>query len=228
MSVDAYVFDAYGTLFDVHSAINRHAAAIGSRSDALSALWRQKQLEYTWVRALAGRYRDFAALTEEALDFALATVAPEHAALKPALLAAYRRLDPYPEVHAVLAGLQASGKRIAVLSNGTPSMLAENIASAGVGQFIEATFSVDALRTYKTAPEVYAFACSQLKLAPAAISFQSSNRWDIAGAVAAGLRAVWINRRGQPDEYRDLPPVATIATLDGLRRLAEQPSPNGL
>jgi 2-haloacid dehalogenase len=219
MSVDAYVFDAYGTLFDVHSAISRHAVAIGSRSDALSALWRQKQLEYTWVRALAGRYRDFAALTEEALDFALATVAPEQVALKPVLLEAYRRLDPYPEVRAVLTRLKASGKRIAILSNGTPTMLAENVASAGIGQLIDATLSVDALRTYKTAPAVYALACSQLKLAPAAISFQSSNRWDIAGAVAAGLRAVWINRRGQPDEYRDLAPVATIATLEGLYAL---------
>ncbi len=216
----AYLFDAYGTLFDVHSAVRRHADAIGQRSVALSETWRQKQLEYSWIRALSGRYRDFAALTEDALEFALATVAPEHAGLKRALLDAYRQLDAYPEVRAALARLKATGARTAILSNGTPAMLAAAIESAGIGDLIDAVFSVDALRTYKTDPRVYAFAADQLQLAPEAISFQSSNRWDIAGAVAAGFRAVWINRAGQRDEYPDLAPAAVVDTLASLPGLA--------
>lgn len=214
-----YVFDAYGTLFDVHSAVRGHAAAIGERSTILSELWRQKQLEYTWVRALAGRYRDFAAVTEDALDFALATVAPEHAALKPVLLAAYHSLDAYPEVAGVLAALKAKGATVAILSNGTHAMVAAAVSSAGLGSMIDAIYSVDGLATYKTDSRVYAWAAQQLRIRPGEISFQSSNRWDIAGAAAAGFRPVWINRGGRRDEYGDLPSVAVLSSLDGLAEL---------
>ena len=220
MTVEAYVFDAYGTLFDVHAAVRRHADAIGPASQRLSEIWRQKQLEFTWVRALARRYRDFASLTEEALDWAIAEVAPDRAALKPALLEAYRHLDAYPEARDVLSRLKGRGARTAILSNGTAAMLASAVTSAGLGGLLDAVFSVDALATYKTDPAVYALAVRELGVAPAAISFQSSNRWDIAGAVAFGLRAVWINRTGQPDEYGDLAPVAVISTLEGLLDLA--------
>jgi len=219
MPVRAYVFDAYGTLFDVHSAVKRQAAAIGERWPALSDLWRQKQLEYTWIRTLAGRYRDFAEVTADALDFALASIAPEHAALRQPLLDAYLSLDAYPDVAPALARLKQAGARVAILSNGTPQMLAAAIASAGLSDLIDATYSVDALRAYKTAPQVYAYAAEGLRLPPADISFQSSNRWDIAGAAAVGFRCVWVNRRGQPDEYRDLAPVATIRSLAELAKL---------
>ncbi len=214
-----FVFDAYGTLFDVHSAVRRHAGAIGERGALLSELWRQKQLEYTWVRALSGRYRDFAVLTDEALDFALDTVAPEHTSLKPALLAAYRSLDAYPEVAGVLAALKATGASVTILSNGTPAMVKEAVASAGLAASIDAIFTVDALATYKTDPRVYAWAAKELGVPPAEISFQSSNRWDIAGAAAAGFRPVWINRSGRRDEYSDLPPVAVLTSLHGLADL---------
>jgi 2-haloacid dehalogenase len=214
-----YVFDAYGTLFDVHSAVRRHAAAIGERSTLLSELWRQKQLEYTWVRALAGRYRDFAALTEEALDYALAAAAPEHAELKPALLAAYQALDAYPEVAGVLAALKAGGATIAILSNGTSAMVEAAVGSAGLGPWVDAVYSVDGLATYKTDPRVYAWAALQLRARPGEISFQSSNRWDIAGAAAAGFHPVWINRGGRRDEYADLPPVTVLPSLEGLAEL---------
>jgi 2-haloacid dehalogenase len=217
MTAEAYVFDAYGTLFDVHAAVRRHAEAIGAqRSERLSEIWRQKQLEFTWIRALAGRYRDFADLTEEALDWALARTAPDQAGLKPALLESYRQLDAYPEVRGVLTRLKATGARTAILSNGTAEMLASAIAAADIGHLLDQCFSVDVLRTYKTDPRVYALAAAGLGVAPGAISFQSSNRWDIAGAVAAGFRAVWVNRSGQPDEYRDLAPYAVIPTLAGL------------
>ncbi len=217
MIAEVYVFDAYGTLFDVHAAVGRHAQTIGAeKARLLSEMWRQKQLEFSWIRALAGRYRDFAALTGEALDSALARVVPEHSALKPALLDAYRHLDAFPEVRGVLSRLKAAGARVAILSNGTPDMLASAIASAGIGDVLDATISVDALATYKTDPRVYAHAVSELKVEPAAISFQSSNRWDVAGAVAFGLRSVWINRTGQPDEYADLRPYAVYPSLEGL------------
>jgi 2-haloacid dehalogenase len=217
MVTDVFVFDAYGTLFDVHAAVARHVGTIGAeKGRILSETWRQKQLEYAWVRALAGRYRDFAALTEEALDWALARVAPEHSRLKPALLEAYRKLDAYPEVRGVLSRLKAAGARIAILSNGTPDMVGSAVQSAEIVDLVDTIISVDALATYKTDPRVYALAVRELGVPPTAISFQSSNRWDVAGAVAFGLRTIWINRSGQPDEYRDLQPYAVYPTLEGL------------
>ena len=216
MAIRVYLFDAYGTLFDVHAAVRRHAEAIGPDSQRLSELWRQKQLEYSWIRTLARRYRDFATLTEDALDFALASVAPWRTDLKPVLLDAYWRLEPYPEVPAVLASLRARGMMTAILSNGTPPMLAAAVSSAGIGGHLDAVLSVDAIGAYKTDPAVYAMALRELGVDAAEVSFQSSNRWDVAGAVAYGLRAVWVNRSGQPDEYADLPPAAVIKSLDGL------------
>ncbi len=213
--------DAYGTLFDVHSAVRRHADAIGGeRGSALSHLWRQKQLEYSWIRALAGRYRDFAAITADALDFAIATVAPECAGLKADLMDAYYRLDAYPEVAAVLAGLKARGATTAILSNGTPAMLEAAINSAGLGSLIDRTLSVDSVPTYKVDARVYQLAVDALGVAALDVSFQSSNRWDVAGAVAFGFRAVWVNRTGAPDEYPDLAPVAVIRSLSELPEIA--------
>ncbi|MEQ8695843.1 MAG: haloacid dehalogenase type II [Bauldia litoralis] len=215
MTIRAYVFDAYGTLFDVHAAVRRHAGAIGPASQRLSEIWRTKQLEYTWVRSLMGRYRDFWSLTEEALDFAIAAAAPDAASLKPDLLDAYRELEAYPEVRGVLTRLKASAK-LAILSNGSPAMLDTAVASAGIGDLLDAVISVDALQVYKTAPRIYDLVGERMGVPPEAVSFESSNRWDIAGATAFGFRTVWINRTGQPDEYPDLPPVAVMSSLEGL------------
>jgi 2-haloacid dehalogenase len=219
MKPDAYVFDAYGTLFDVHAAVRRHATAIGVDSARLSDIWRQKQLEYTWVRSLMGRHRDFAALTEEALDFALAHVAPSKTALKSGLLAAYRELDAYPEARSVLAGLKKRGARLAILSNGTPEMLDAMVRAAGLGEAFDAIVSVEEVSIFKTAPQVYRRVVDRLGVPAESISFQSSNRWDIAGAVAFGMHAVWINRSGQPDEYRELAPHAVVSDLNALLTL---------
>ena len=217
----AYVFDAYGTLFDVHAAVRRHAAAIGAeRGQQLSELWRQKQLKYAWIRALAGRYRDFAGITADALDFAVASVAPDCAALKPDLMGAYYRLDAYPEVPSVLAELKRRGALTAILSNGTPAMLAAAIESAGIGSLLDATISVDLVPTYKTDPRVYQLAVDAVRVDSRDISFQSSNRWDIAGAVAFGVSSVWINRAGNRDEYTDLGPRAVVHSLTDLLALA--------
>ncbi len=216
MCFGAYVFDAYGTLFDVHSAVRRHAAALGPDAAAFSDLWRTKQLEYSWVRSLAGHYRDFDMLTEDALDFCFARFPAIDRGLKPDLLEAYRRLDCFPEVPAVLTALKRTGARIAILSNGTPPMLAEAITAAGIGALIDEVFSVNALKIYKTAPMVYALASEALGLSPNQIAFQSSNRWDIAGAKAFGFACHWINRSGAPEEYPELAPDGVFASLDGL------------
>lgn len=219
MSHSVYAFDAYGTIFDVHSAVRRHAAAIGPEADRLSALWRTKQLEYSWVRALCGRYRDFWALTEDALDFALASFPKVDRKHRKALLAAYRELDCYPEAPAVLTRLRDRGAKLAILSNGTPAMLDAAVGAAKLDGLFDTLVSVDSLSTYKTAPAVYDLVETQFRVYPEAVSFQSSNRWDIAGAAAHGFRCVWINRGGAPDEYADLAPVAILPSLDGLEAL---------
>ncbi|MET0597245.1 MAG: haloacid dehalogenase type II [Mesorhizobium sp.] len=212
----AYVFDAYGTLFDVHAAARRHAEAIGPDFRLLSEIWRAKQLEYSWVRTLMGAYSDFWALTEEALDFALAVVPSVDAGLRADLLDAYWRLDCYPEVPSVLKALKAEGARLAILSNGSPQMLEAAVRSAALDQVLDAVFSVDTVRRFKTDPAVYDLVATGWRLYPDAVSFQSSNRWDIAGAGRFGFRTVWINRAGQPDEYRDLPPSLILPSLEGL------------
>ena len=212
----AYVFDAYGTLFDVHSAVARHRDAIGPKADAISDLWRAKQLEYTWTRTLMGAWRDFRALTAMALDFAAAKHGGLPAGLREKLLAAYETLDAFADVAPTLAALKAAGAKTAILSNGSRDMLANAVASAGIGQWLDASLSIDEIRAFKTTPGAYALVERHLGVAPADVSFQSSNRWDIAGAVAFGFRGVWINRTGQPDEYADLPPAHVLSGLSGL------------
>jgi len=216
MQYSAYVFDAYGTLFDVHAAVRRHAGQIGPDGQLLSRIWRAKQLEYSWVRTLMGRYQDFWQLTEAALDHALQQVPSVSPTLRDRLLEAYWRLDCYEEVPRVLQALKAGGARLAVLSNGSPAMLESAVRSAALDTVVDDIFSVDAIRRFKTAPEVYELVTNAWRLYPNAISFQSSNRWDVAGAANYGFRTVWINRTGEPDEYPDLPPDAILPSLDTL------------
>jgi len=212
----AYVFDAYGTLFDVHAAVRRHAADIGPDGQALSELWRAKQLEYSWIRTLMGAYADFWQLTEEALDFAFAKFPSANPKLRNHLLDAYRELDCYPEVPSVLKKLKADGARVAILSNGSPEMLNAAVKSAALEPVLDEVFSVDAVRRFKTDQSVYEMVTNSWRLYPDAVSFQSSNRWDVAGATRFGFRTVWINRSGQPDEYRDFAPSVILPSLDNL------------
>jgi 2-haloacid dehalogenase len=151
----AYVFDAYGTLFDVHAAVRRHADQIGPDGQLLSEIWRAKQLEYSWVRTLMGAYADFWQLTEQALDFALRKVPSADKGLRAKLLDAYWRLDCYPEVPAVLKALKASGAKLAILSNGSPEMLEAAVKSAALDQVLDDIYSVDAVKRFKTDPSVY-------------------------------------------------------------------------
>lgn len=216
MPFPLYVFDAYGTLFDVRSAAARHEAAVGPMAERLSDLWRAKQLEYAWTRALSGRYRDFWSLTEEALDYAAARIGGVRPDVRERLLGAYRTLDAYEEVGEVLAALKARGAKTAILSNGSPDMLESAVESAGIGGALDAVISVDSLRTFKTSPQVYALVGERFRTAPGDVSYQSSNRWDVAGAAAFGFRVVWVKRTEAPDEYLDLAPERVIEDLRGL------------
>jgi 2-haloacid dehalogenase len=214
-----YLFDAYGTLFDVHSAVTRFKDEIGPHAEPMSEMWRIKQLEYTWTRTLMGEYRDFRELTAQALDYAAARLGGISASLREELLSAYERLEPYPDAARTLRKLKEKGARTAILSNGTPEMLASAVQSAGLGEFIDRVLSIDTVCRFKTAPETYALVDREFGARRDAISFQSSNRWDVAGAQKFGFRTVWINRTGHPDEYADLPPSAVLRSLDGLLTL---------
>ena len=216
MSHAAYVFDAYGTLFDVHAAVRHHAGAVGANYQFFSEMWRAKQLEYSWTRALMGAYADFWQLTEQALDYTLQRFRDVDPALRQPLLDAYWKLDCYPEVPAVLKAIKARGAYVAILSNGSPDMLRSAVDNAALGTVIDDIFSVDALKTYKTAPAVYDLVTTSYRLYPNVVSFQSSNRWDIAGAAKFGFRTVWINRFDLPDEYFDQKPALILPSLESL------------
>ncbi len=219
MPYTAYVFDAYGTLFDVHAAARQHEEKLGPDASLFSMLWRQKQLEYSWVRSLMGHYADFWTLTEQALDTAFAMVPSADKSLRDDLLNAYWSLDCYPEVPQVLTALKQTGASLSILSNGTTKMLETAVNAAAIAELLDEIFSVDELQTYKTDTRVYEMVTNHYRVYPETISFQSSNRWDIAGASGYGFRTVWMNRTGAPDEYTDLPPAAELKDLNGLLTL---------
>jgi 2-haloacid dehalogenase len=212
------VFDAYGTLLDVHSAMARHAGRIGPDWQRVSQDWRLKQLEYTWVRSLAGpaHHRDFSVLTDAALAFVAARHGIADAALLADLRAAYRRLDAYPEALLVLAALRAAGRRRAILSNGAPAMLAEGVAAAGLADLLDAVISVEDAGIFKPDPRVYRLATARFGVAPDQVLFVSSNAWDAFGALEFGFSVVWVNRAGQPDEYGLRGRVREVADLSSL------------
>ena len=214
--VSAYIFDAYGTLFDVHAAIARYRAAAGIDADRFSEIWRTKQLEYTWTLTLAGHYADFWTLTERALDFAFARVPSVDRRLRPKLLDAYLTLDAFPDARTTLAALRAQGLRLGILSNGTPRMLTAAVEAAGIAEYLDAVLSVDTLRRYKPLPEVYALATDAFVMQRSDVGFVSSNRWDVMGAASFGFQAYWVNRAAMPDEYPDFPPLRRIGDLMAL------------
>jgi len=213
MASEIFVFDAYGTLFDVHSAVARHRQAIGPNADRISDLWRKKQLEYTWTRTLMGAYRDFRQLTVEALDFAAASFGGIDAESRENLLAAYETLSAYADVKACLDALRTRSVRLAILSNGTPAMLNAALGAARLDGQFHAVLSVDELAAFKTVPAAYELVTERFGVRPEQVCFLSSNRWDIAGAKTFGFRPIWVNRSNQPDEYMDLKPIRTVRSL---------------
>jgi len=217
--VSAYVLDAYGTLFDVHAAIARHRAAAGADAERFSEIWRTKQLEYTWTLTLAGHYVDFWTLTQRALDFAFARVPSVDRALRSKLLDAYLTLDAFAEARSALTTLKARGAQLAILSNGSPRMLAAAVDAAGIAGLLDAVLSADAIRLYKPRPEVYALVTDALAVRPSDVAFVSSIRWDVMGAVSFGFSAFWINRARMPEEYADLAPLRESPDLAALPRV---------
>jgi 2-haloacid dehalogenase len=215
-NIGACVFDAYGTLFDVHSAVARSGGALGDKAAPVSALWRQKQLEYTWLRSLMGAYADFWQLTGEGLDYALAANGVEDPGLRQRLMDLYLSLDAYPDVPGALGYLRDAGKKTAILSNGSPDMLRAAIDSAQLGSHLDAALSVHELRIFKPDPRVYQLAVDRLGVEAARICFVSTNGWDAAGAAYFGFQVAWLNRFGQQPERLPGPPAAVIETLAEL------------
>jgi 2-haloacid dehalogenase len=203
MPISTVVFDAYGTLFDVAGAARAAAREPGREAlarlwPALAENWRRKQLEYTWLRAISSEHADFETVTRDALDWALDAAGLSDPALRDRLIRLYDVLPAYPEVPDVLVRLQAAGFTLAILSNGTPRMLASAVASAGIGSCLAAVLSVEAVRIYKPAHAVYSLVPDRLGCDPADVIFVSSNGWDIAGAAGFGFQTVWVNRAGHP------------------------------
>jgi 2-haloacid dehalogenase len=219
MPIRAYVFDAYGTLFDVHAAIARHRDAAGPEADRFSEIWRTKQLEYAWMLSAAGHYVDFWTLTERALDHAFARCPSVDRGLRTKLLDAYFKLDAFPDAPAALGALREKGIKTAILSNGNPRMLDGAVAAAGIGADFDAVLSIDAIRIYKPRREVYALVTEKFKIAAPEVAFVSSNRWDVMGATAFGFRCIWVNRANLPDEYPEFAPVKIVRDLASLGTL---------
>ena len=219
ISVRACVFDAYGTLFDFASAAASCRAIPQDRAAALTALWRDKQLQYSWLRGLQGLHADFWQVTGDALDFSLETLGLEAGGLRDELMALYRTLKCFPEAPGVLASLKEAGFVTAILSNGSPSMLDDAIAGSNLGGVIDHVLSVEAVGVFKPHPSVYQLACDRLGLPASAIAFQSSNAWDAHAASAFGMQVVWCNRYGQRRERLPGAPDREIRTLAELPTL---------
>lgn len=215
-SAKACVFDAYGTLFDVHSAVRHGGSALGEKGPMVSELWRQKQLEYTWLRSLMGAHADFWQVTSDSLAFALSASNIESAAVHEELMTMYMSLDAYPEVLAVLTSLKSAGFTTAVLSNGSPSMLTAAIESAGLDDVLDQALSVEEVGIYKPDSRVYQLAVDRLGVSKEAICFLSSNGWDARGAAHFGFTVAWINRFEREPERLPGEAEATIKTLDEL------------
>jgi 2-haloacid dehalogenase len=214
-----FVFDAYGTLFNVHAAISRFREQAGADADRMSEIWRAKQLEYSWALTMAGHYQDFWVLTERALDYALARFPSVDKALRPKLLDAYLKLDAFPNAGVALRTLRAKGHKTGILSNGSPNMLKGAVDAAGIGDDLDGVLSVDVLKMFKPRPEVYGLVTDHYNCKPADVTFVSSNRWDVMAAVSVGFRALWVNRSKMPDEYADFAPMKTLNDLNALTAL---------
>lgn len=214
--IKACVFDAYGTLFDVHSAVGGLRNEVGPRHAELSQVWRVKQLEYTWLRSLMGAHADFWQLTSEALDYAMEQCELTDGQLHEKLMQAYLSLDAFSEVRPVLEMLNRASIPCAILTNGSPMMIDAAVTSAGIGHQIQHNLSVESAGIFKPDARVYQLAVDALGVQPHNIAFQSSNAWDAAGAAHFGFQVAWVNRYAQPRERLPGNPVAELRDLNGL------------
>lgn len=215
-NIEACVFDAYGTLLDFNSAAARAKDVLGEKAESLSEIWRQKQLQYTWLRALMGAHAPFWQVTGDALDYALDTLRIADDGLRERLMQLYLTLDTFPEVSETLETLKDAGIKTAILTNGSPDMIKAGCRNAGIDGLLDAILSVEEVGVYKPHPSVYQLAVDRLGVARERISFQSSNSWDAAGAKYFGFRVAWCNRYGQRRERLPAEPDAEIKTLAEL------------
>src|SRR5271170_6000568 len=216
MATKALVFDAYGTLYDVHSVYAKTEALCPGKGDLITQIWRLKQLEYTWLQTSLQDYRDFAFLTRASLEFALraAGIEPSDGILGP-LFGKYLDLDPYPEAKVALGQLKAlGGRKLAILSNGSTAMLSALVKNSGLDMFLDATISVDGARRFKPHPDCYALVEKTIGVRREEVIFVSSNGFDVAGAKHFGFKVVWIQRDGGPGE-----PVTPVLPAQMFRLL---------
>ena len=214
--IRACVFDAYGTLFDVNSATAPYLRDLGEKADALNRLWREKQLQYSWLRACQGKHADFWQVTSDALDFALRSLGIGNDELRRRLMQSYLALGAYPEVPGTLAQLKKKGFTLAILSNGTPKMLQSAVENARLNSLLDAVFSVEQAGVYKPDPRVYRLAVDGLGIAPNQICFVSSNSWDAYAASAFGMFVIWCNRAGQQKENLPGKPDIVLSSLEEM------------
>jgi 2-haloacid dehalogenase len=214
--IEACVFDAYGTLFDVNSAVSSLQERVGPNHGALSAAWRTRQLQYTWLRSLMKSHVDFWQLTSDALRVSLREFSLDHKSLHDDLMQAYLRLNAFPEVTRVLKLLKQAGLQTAILTNGSPMMIESAVNHAGISEYIDQQLSVESVGVYKPDARVYRLAVDQLGVPATRIAFQSSNAWDAAGSAHFGFIVAWVNRYSQPSENLPGTPAAVLATLDEL------------
>ena len=215
-NVRACVFDAYGTLFDVNSAARQAQNTLHENWQQLAEVWRTKQLQYTWLRILTGRHVDFWQITVEALEFALDSLKLVDPQLRIQLMELYLQINAYPDVPNALARLKNGGLKCAILSNGSPNMLAAAVKNAGINNLLDAVLSVEEVKVYKPHPSVYQLAVDRLGLKEGEICFISSNGWDAYSAKAFGFRVIWCNRSGQTPERIPEVPDAEILSLSAL------------
>ena len=223
-AVRVCVFDAYGTLFDVNSAARQMQDVLGEKWQPLADTWRTKQLQYTWLRSLMARHADFWQVTGDALDFAMASVGIEDASLRERLMQLYFKLSAYPEVGDTLSRLKSAGMKLAILSNGSPQMLAAASENAGIGHLLDGVLSVEDVGIFKPHPSVYRMVIERFNLSPTRVCFVSSNAWDAHAAKAFGFNVAWCNRFGQQRERIPEPPDAEIQSLTELVRIVRTPN----
>lgn len=225
MARDVIVFDAYGTLLDFAAAARRASEEIAALKPVwpqLSAIWREKQIGYSWVRSLGGTHADFWTVTGDALDYAMAALGIDDAEIRERLLELYRELPAFPEARETLKALRGAGKRCVILSNGSPAMLESATAASGLQPALDAIISVEEARIFKPAPQTYALVEARLDCAARDVLFVSANGWDAAGAAGYGFESIWVNREGGPMERLPWRPAHVARDLTAVVRVASR------
>ena len=215
MKTKAVVFDAYGTLFDVNSAAEKCKSKIGDDWEAFANFWRTTQLEYTWLRSLMKRHKDFLQVTEDSLDKSMKVFNIDKN-MRNELLNLYKVLSPYPEVKKVLEDLKKKNIKLAILSNGTPSLLNELVQKNNLKDLFEDLFSIETVKVYKPDSKVYDLPVQKYKIKPQEITFLSANTWDVSGAGNYGYNSIWVNRNNSVFDNLDFKPKNEINNLTQL------------